>query len=97
MESVDRSSCWRDVRRIWNVAAAGFVRYAYGAPLALVLSIVMFVVLGRDLPQVPGRFWPTIAVAGVSQIVGTAGITPGQAINYRDIQRAMREAEAEAA
>lgn len=77
-----RTSRQHELRSTLSTAAAGFVRYAYGAPLALVLSIVMFVVLGRDLPQVPGRFWPTIAVAGVSQIVGTVALL--QSFRIRD-------------
>jgi drug/metabolite transporter (DMT)-like permease len=63
-----------ELRSTLSTAAAGFVRYAYGAPLAIALSCLMFGVLGRDVPTMPSRFWPTIAIAGVSQIVGTVAL-----------------------
>ena len=58
-----RTARQHELRSTLSTAAAGFVRYAYGAPLALALSAALFVVLDRDVPSVPVRFWPTIAVA----------------------------------
>ena len=69
-----RTSRQHQLRSTLSTNAAGFVRYAYGAPLALVLSTTLFVVLGRDVPGVPARFWPTIAVAGVAQILATVAL-----------------------
>jgi drug/metabolite transporter (DMT)-like permease len=69
-----RTARQHELRASLSTAAAGFVRYAYGAPLAVLLSIVLFGVLGRDLPEIPARFWPTIVVAGVAQIVGTVAL-----------------------
>jgi drug/metabolite transporter (DMT)-like permease len=69
-----RTSRQHELRGVLSTAAAGFVRYAYGAPLALLLSAVVFGAAGRDLPTVPARFWPTIAAAAVAQIVGTLAL-----------------------
>lgn len=54
--------------------AAGFVRYLYGAPLALVVATITFGPLGRSLPDVPAHFWLVVTVAGVSQILGTIAL-----------------------
>lgn len=77
-----RTSRQHELRSVLSTAAAGFVRYAYGAPLAIGLSAVVFGVLGRELPVVPGRFWPIIAAAGVSQIVATIALL--QSFRIRD-------------
>ena len=69
-----RTSRQHELRSVLSTNAAGYVRYAYGAPLAILLSVVLFVLLGRDLPTIPGRFWPIIVVAAVSQIVGTLAL-----------------------
>lgn len=69
-----RTSRQHELRTVLSTNAAGFVRYAYGAPLAITLSVVLFGALGRDLPSIPGRFWPTIAGAAVAQIVGTIAL-----------------------
>lgn len=70
------------LRRHLSVNAAGFVRYAYGFPLALVAAAVTFGLLGGDVPSVPLRFWPIVAVAGVAQIVGTVALL--RAFDLRD-------------
>ncbi len=77
-----RTSRQHQLRSTLSTAAAGFVRYLYGAPLALVLSGVVFGVLGRALPSVPLRFWPIIATAGVAQIVATIALL--RAFKLRD-------------
>jgi drug/metabolite transporter (DMT)-like permease len=69
-----RTSRQHELRSTLSTAAAGFVRYAYGAPLALLLSFVLFVGLGRDVPSMPGRFWPIIAAAAVCQILATIAL-----------------------
>lgn len=69
-----RTSRQHELRSVLSTNAAGFVRYAYGAPLAIGISVVLFGVLGRDLPTVPGRFWPIAAAAGVCQIVATVAL-----------------------
>jgi drug/metabolite transporter (DMT)-like permease len=77
-----RTSRQHELRSVLSTTAAGFVRYAYGAPLAMVLSLVVFVVLGRDLPEVPGRFWPYLAIGAVAQIIGTVALL--QSFKVRD-------------
>jgi drug/metabolite transporter (DMT)-like permease len=69
-----RTSRQHELRSALSTAAAGFVRYAYGAPLAVLASAVLFVLLGRDTPGIPGRFWPIIIGAAVAQIVGTLAL-----------------------
>ena len=60
-----RTSRQHELRTLLGTNAAGFVRYAYGLPLALLLSLVLFGAAGRELPQIPGRFWWTVAAAGL--------------------------------
>jgi drug/metabolite transporter (DMT)-like permease len=69
-----RTARQHELRSVLSTNAAGYVRYAYGAPLAVVLSTVLFGALGRDLPTIPGRFWPIIVVAALSQIIGTLAL-----------------------
>jgi len=69
-----RTSRQHELRSVLSTTAAGFVRYAYGAPLALLLSLVLFGAVGRDVPSAPGRFWPIVVVAGASQIVATVAL-----------------------
>jgi drug/metabolite transporter (DMT)-like permease len=69
-----RTSRQHELRGVLSTAAAGFVRYAYGAPLALALSVVLFGGFGRDVPSIPGRFWPIITAAAVCQIVATVAL-----------------------
>lgn len=77
-----RTARQHELRSLLSTAAAGFVRYAYGAPLAVLLSAALFGLLGRDLPGVPGRFWPLIGVAAVCQIIATVALL--QAFKLRD-------------
>ncbi|MEX2423508.1 MAG: hypothetical protein WD990_05980 [Acidimicrobiia bacterium] len=77
-----RTSRQHELRSVLSTTAAGFVRYAYGAPLAVLLSIGLFVVLDRDVPQVVGNFWTPIMIGAVSQILGTVALL--QAFKVRD-------------
>jgi drug/metabolite transporter (DMT)-like permease len=58
------------LRSVMSVSGAGFVRYVYGAPIALA-AVAVAVIAGADLPTIPARFWPTIAIGGIGQILGT--------------------------
>jgi len=69
-----RTSRQHELRATLSTNAAGYVRFAYGAPGALLLSSVVFIGASRDMPSIPGRFWPTIVAAGVAQIVGTVAL-----------------------
>ncbi|TDT15495.1 hypothetical protein BDK89_1066 [Ilumatobacter fluminis] len=77
-----RTSRQHQLRSVLSTAAAGFVRYAYGAPLALLLSLVLFGALDRDLPGVPASFWPALLVGAVGQIAGTVALL--QSFKVRD-------------
>lgn len=77
-----RTSRQHRLRSVLSVNGAGFVRYAYGFPLAVVASIVTFGVVGDALPAVPWRFWPIIVGAGVAQILGTLALL--RAFDLRD-------------
>jgi drug/metabolite transporter (DMT)-like permease len=77
-----RTSRQHRLRSVLSVNGAGFVRYAYGFPLAVLASIVTFAVLGDELPAIPSRFWPIIAGAGAAQILGTLALL--RAFDLRD-------------
>lgn len=64
-----RTAAQQRLRSLLSVNGAGFVRYAYGAPIALVAVAVIAATHG--LPTPPTRFWPLVAGAGLAQIVGT--------------------------
>lgn len=69
-----RTSRQHQLRPTLSTNAAGLVRYVYAAPIAIVASVLVVVVSGRDLPVVPWRFWPIIATGGLAQILGTVAL-----------------------
>jgi drug/metabolite transporter (DMT)-like permease len=69
-----RTSRQHQLRSILSVNAAGYVRYAYGFPLALVAAVATYAISQRGLPNIPLRFWPIIAGAGIAQIGGTLAL-----------------------
>jgi drug/metabolite transporter (DMT)-like permease len=77
-----RTSRQHGLRTQLSTVGAGFVRYLYGAPLALLLSATWFGLAGRELPHIPGRFWVIISAAGLAQIGGTIALL--QAFKGRD-------------
>jgi drug/metabolite transporter (DMT)-like permease len=77
-----RTSRQHRLRSVLSVNGAGFVRYAYGFPLAVLASIVTFAVVGDGLPAAPWRFWPIIVGAGAAQILGTLALL--RAFDLRD-------------
>jgi drug/metabolite transporter (DMT)-like permease len=77
-----RTSRQHRLRSVLSVNGAGFVRYAYGFPLAVIASIVTFVIVGDALPAIPWRFWPIVAGAGAAQILGTLALL--RAFDLRD-------------
>jgi drug/metabolite transporter (DMT)-like permease len=54
--------------------AAGYVRYLYAAPVALLLSAITFGALRHPIPSIPGRFWLAVSIAGIAQILGTQAL-----------------------
>jgi drug/metabolite transporter (DMT)-like permease len=77
-----RTSRQHRLRSVLSVNGAGFVRYAYGFPLALIAAAVTFGVFRTPIPSVPGRFWPIVAGAGAAQILGTVALL--RAFDLRD-------------
>ncbi|MFZ9015876.1 MAG: hypothetical protein ACO23O_02655 [Ilumatobacteraceae bacterium] len=69
-----RTARQHELRSVLSPSAAGFARYAYGCPMALTASVVVFGVLGRDLPTPNPRFWASIGVAAVAQILATVAL-----------------------
>ena len=65
-----RTAMQQRLRALLSVSGAGFVRYVYGAPLSLA-AVCVGIAIGTRFPDVPARFWPIIAGAGVAQILGT--------------------------
>lgn len=69
-----RTARQHELRRAMELNPAGFVRYLYGFPFAVVAAVVTFGVFRAELPSPPMRFWPIIAGAGVAQILGTIAL-----------------------
>jgi drug/metabolite transporter (DMT)-like permease len=65
-----RTALQHRLRSLLSVSGAGFVRYAYGAPLSALAVLVAWGV-GVRWPHIEPRFWPIVAAAGVAQILGT--------------------------
>ncbi|MGB0112794.1 MAG: EamA family transporter [Ilumatobacteraceae bacterium] len=77
-----RTSRQHQLRSVLSVNGAGFVRYAYGFPLAVFASFATFVVAGAEVPSIPARFWLIVAGAGTAQILGTLALL--RAFDLRD-------------
>lgn len=69
-----RTARQHELRRHLSVNPAGFVRYAYGFPLAVVAALTTFALTSAELPSAPARFWPIIGGAGLAQILGTIAL-----------------------
>ena len=77
-----RTSRQHVLRSVLSLNGAGFVRYAYGFPLALIVSVVTFGAFGAVLPSPPPRFWLILVGAGTAQILGTVALL--RAFDLRD-------------
>lgn len=69
-----RTSLQHGLRKTLSTSAAGYVRYLYGFPLALLISGFVFGILDHPVPTVPLQFWWIITVAGIGQIVATIAL-----------------------
>lgn len=69
-----RTSMQQKLRAQLSISAAGFVRYFYGAPIALGAVAVSVIAFGQSLPKPPAVFWVTVTAAGIAQIVGTVAL-----------------------
>ena len=68
--------CWRTamqqkLRNLLSVNGAGFVRYLYGMPTALVLLLVTLAVTGVPVPAANPRFLLFCVLGGLGQILAT--------------------------
>ena len=68
--------CWRTalqqkLRALLSVNGAGFVRYLYGMPTALVLFLAALMITGASMPVPNARFLLFCALGGLGQIVAT--------------------------
>src|SRR5215471_4863341 len=68
--------CWRTamqqkLRHLLSVNGAGFVRFLYGAPTALVLFIAALLTTGLPIPMPTPAFVLSCAAGGLTQIVAT--------------------------
>jgi drug/metabolite transporter (DMT)-like permease len=66
-----RTALQHRLRGELSVNGAGLVRYAYGAPVAVVLVVVYFGVLGLAFPALDAEYLGWCAAAGLAQILGT--------------------------
>ena len=66
-----RTAIQQRLRAELTVSGAGLVRYAFGAPVALVLLGAYLAWRGEPLPGVAAHFWPLAAAGGLAQILGT--------------------------
>ena len=77
-----RTSRQHQLRSLLSVNAAGFVRYAYGFPFALLAAVITFGIVSEPLPQIPARFWLIVVGAGAAQILATIALL--RAFDLRD-------------
>jgi drug/metabolite transporter (DMT)-like permease len=67
-----RTTMQQKIRGVLSVDGANFVRYLYGAPLALGMLAVLVLGTGRHVPTIGLGFLGLVTIAGVAQIVATS-------------------------
>ena len=67
-----RTTMQQKIRGILSVDGANFVRYLYGAPLALGMLAFLVLGTGRQVPSISLLFLALVTIAGVAQIVATS-------------------------
>lgn len=67
-----RTTMQQKIRGLLSVDGANFVRYLYGAPLALGALAFLVFGTGRQVPAISLAFLGLVAIAGVAQIVATS-------------------------
>ena len=60
------------IRHVLSVDGANFIRYLYGAPLALAMLAVLVWGTGRHMPALPFAFLWKVTIAGLGQIIATS-------------------------
>jgi drug/metabolite transporter (DMT)-like permease len=67
-----RTTMQQKIRGILSVDGANFVRYLYGAPLALGMLAFLIWGTGRHMPALPVAFFIKVTIAGLGQIIATS-------------------------
>ncbi len=67
-----RTTMQQKIRGVLSVDGANFIRYLYGAPLALGALAFLIFGTGRQLPPISATFLGLVTIAGVAQIVATS-------------------------
>jgi len=67
-----RTTMQQKIRGVLSVDGANFVRYLYGAPLALGALAFLVYGTGRALPTITLAFLGLVTIAGIAQIVATS-------------------------
>jgi drug/metabolite transporter (DMT)-like permease len=67
-----RTTMQQKIRGVLSVDGANFVRYLYGAPLALAALAFLVFGTGRQVPTITLAFLGLVTIAGVAQIVATS-------------------------
>lgn len=67
-----RTTMQQKIRGLLSVDGANFVRYLYGAPLALAALAFLVWGTGRTVPTITLAFLGLVTIAGVAQIVATS-------------------------
>jgi drug/metabolite transporter (DMT)-like permease len=67
-----RTTMQQKIRGVLSVDGANFVRYLYGAPLAIGMLAFLVFGTGRSLPTISLAFLGLVTIAGVAQIVATS-------------------------
>ncbi|MBX9944969.1 MAG: DMT family transporter [Reyranella sp.] len=67
-----RTTMQQKIRGLLSVDGANFVRYLYGAPLALGMLAILVLGTDRTIPSISLAFLGLVTIAGVAQIVATS-------------------------
>lgn len=67
-----RTTMQQKIRHVLSVDGANFIRYLYGAPLALGMLAALVFAIGRHVPALSLPFFALVTLAGVAQIVATS-------------------------
>ena len=67
-----RTTMQQKIRGVLSVDGANFVRYLYGAPLALGMLAILVFGTGRHVPTLSLAFLGLVTLAGLAQIVATS-------------------------
>lgn len=67
-----RTTMQQKIRHVLSVDGANFIRYLYGAPLALAMVAFLVWGTGRQVPHLNAAFLIKVTIAGLGQIIATS-------------------------